>query len=190
MASFSLHASQKWLRTGKSTPSWQHIAAVYPKQAGFGKICAPCIRKAPQIAVRGCITRISCQEGALFAARTPRIMHTAQILPSVAAEQRERSQARRRPYGAAACLGTAEQGAGGFLSGGVGRCRRSAWRCGGIERAASPSGAARSAPPFVVRIFCLGIWLAVRALGASSVPLDEKVSPLVLFALTIPPRGI
>lgn len=46
-------------------------------------------------------------------------MHTAQILPSVAAEQRERSRARRRPYGAAACLGTAEQGAGGFLSGGV-----------------------------------------------------------------------
>lgn len=46
-------------------------------------------------------------------------MHTAQILPSVAAEQRERSRARRRPYGAAACLGTAEQGAGGLLSGGV-----------------------------------------------------------------------
>lgn len=31
---------------------------------------------------------------------------------------------------------------------------------------------------------------AVRALGASNIPLDEKVSPLVLFALTIPPRGI
>ena len=31
---------------------------------------------------------------------------------------------------------------------------------------------------------------AVRALGTSSFPLDEKVSPLVLFALTIPPRGI
>ena len=115
---------------GKSASSRQHIAAMHPKRAGFGKICAPCIRKAPQTAVRGCITRISCQGGALFAARTPRIMHTAQILPSVAAEQRERSRARRRPYGAAVCLGTAEQGAGGFLSGGVGRCRRSAWRCG------------------------------------------------------------
>lgn len=63
-------------------------------------------------------------------ARILRIMHTAPCLPSVAAEQRERSQARRRPYGAAACLGTAEQDAGGFLSGGW-RCRRSAWRCGG-----------------------------------------------------------
>lgn len=104
---------------GKSAPPWQHIAAVHPKRAGVGKICAPCIRKAPQTAVRGCITRISCQEGALFAALTPRIMHTAQILPSVAAEQRERSQARRRPYGAAACLGTAEQGAGSSLLGGV-----------------------------------------------------------------------
>ena len=31
---------------------------------------------------------------------------------------------------------------------------------------------------------------AVRALGASSIPLDEKVSPLVLFTLTIPPGGI
>jgi len=45
-------------------------------------------------------------------------MHGAQILPS-AAEQRERSQPRRRPYGAAACLGVAEQDAGGFLPGGV-----------------------------------------------------------------------
>ena len=44
-------------------------------------------------------------------------MHTVQILPSVAAEQRERSQARRRLYGAA------EQGAGGFLSGVVARPR-------------------------------------------------------------------
>ena len=36
---------------GKSAPSWQHIAAVHPKRAGFGKIFAPCIRKAPQTAV-------------------------------------------------------------------------------------------------------------------------------------------
>ena len=74
---------------GKSAPSWQHIAAVYPKQAGVGKICAPCIRKALQIAFWECTARRSCQGGALFAARTPRIMHTAQILPSVVDEQRE-----------------------------------------------------------------------------------------------------
>ena len=98
--------------------SWQDSRSMHPKRAGFGKICAPCIRKAPQIAVGGYTARRSCQEGALFAARAPRIMHSAQILPS-AAEQCERSQPRRRPYGAAACLGTAEQGAGGFLSGGV-----------------------------------------------------------------------
>ena len=83
---------------GKIAPSWQDSHAMHPKRAGFGKICAPCIRKAPQTAVGGYTVRISCQEGALFAARAPRIMHSAQILPS-AAEQRERSQPRRRPYG-------------------------------------------------------------------------------------------
>ena len=67
---------------GKSAPSWQHIAAMHPKRADVGKICAPCIRKAPQIAFWECIARRSCQEGALFAALTPRIMHGARILPS------------------------------------------------------------------------------------------------------------
>ena len=81
VASFSLHASQKWPRAGKSAPSWQHITAMHPKRAGVGKICAPCIRKAPQIAFRECIARRSCQGGALFAALTPRIMHDARILP-------------------------------------------------------------------------------------------------------------
>ena len=81
MASFSLRASQKWPRAGKSAPSWQHIAAMHPKRAGVGKICAPCIRKAPQIAFRECTARRSCQGGALFAALTPRIMHDARILP-------------------------------------------------------------------------------------------------------------
>ena len=66
---------------GKSAPSWQHIAVMYPKRAGFGKICAPCIRKAPQIAFRECIARRSCQRGALFAALAPRIIHGALILP-------------------------------------------------------------------------------------------------------------
>ena len=67
---------------GKSASSRQHIAAMHPKRAGFGKICAPCIRKAPQTGVRGCTARIPCHEGALFAARAPQIMHGAQILPS------------------------------------------------------------------------------------------------------------
>lgn len=70
---------------GKSASSRQHIAAVHPKRAGFGKICEPCIRKAPQTGVRGCTARISCQEGAPFAARAPQIMHGTQILPSFGA---------------------------------------------------------------------------------------------------------
>ena len=70
---------------GKSASSRQHIAAVHPKRAGFGKICAPCIRKAPQTGVRGCTARRSCHEGTLFAARAPQIMHGAQILPSFGA---------------------------------------------------------------------------------------------------------
>ena len=82
----------------KKGASWQDSRAVHPKRAGFGRMCAPCIRKAPQTAVGGYTARISCQEGPLFAARAPRIMHSAQILPS-AAEQRERSQPRRCPYG-------------------------------------------------------------------------------------------
>ena len=77
---------------GKSAPPWQHIAAMYPKRAGFGKICAPCIRKAPQIAFREYTARRSCQEGALFAALTPRITHGAQILPSCVDEPPWRSQ--------------------------------------------------------------------------------------------------
>ena len=70
---------------GKSVPSWQYIAAMHPKRAGFGKIRAPCIRKAPQTGVRGCTARIPCHEGALFAARAPQIMHGARILPSFGA---------------------------------------------------------------------------------------------------------
>ena len=71
---FSPHASQKRPRTGKSPVR--------------GKIRAPCIRKAPQIAVGGYTARRSCQEGAAFAARAPRIMHGAQILPSAVAPNR------------------------------------------------------------------------------------------------------
>ena len=123
VAIFSLHVSQKGPRTGKRGLRGKIRTPCIRKRAGFGKICAPCIRKAPQTAFRECIARSSCREGALFAARTPRIMHGARILPSpappnrsssrnsaaseppersqppCAAEQRERSQPRRRPYG-------------------------------------------------------------------------------------------
>ena len=76
----SMHPESGLGREGGA--SWQDSRAVHPKRAGFGKICAPCIRKAPQTAVGGYTARRSCQEGALFAARAPRIMHGAQILPS------------------------------------------------------------------------------------------------------------
>ena len=73
---------------GRIASSWQDSRVMHPKRAGFGKMCALCIRKAPQIAVGGYTARRSCQEGPLFAARTPRIMHGAQILPSVVAPNR------------------------------------------------------------------------------------------------------
>ena len=95
---FSTPCIPKGASDGKIAPSWQDSHAMHPKCAGSGKICAPCIRKAPQTAVRGYTARRSCQEGAPFAARAPRIMRGARILPS-AAKQRERSQPRRRPYG-------------------------------------------------------------------------------------------
>ena len=88
VAIFALHASQKWLWTGKSPVHGKIRAPCIRKRAPFGKICAPCIRNAPQIAVGGYTARRSCQEGALFAARAPRIMHGAQILPSAAAPNR------------------------------------------------------------------------------------------------------
>ena len=101
VASFALHASQKWPRAGKAPFRGKIRAPCIRKRAGFGRICAPCIRKAPQTAFRERTARRSCHEGALFAARAPRIMHGAQILPSAvvpnrpsarnpgAAEQRE-----------------------------------------------------------------------------------------------------
>ena len=88
VASFALHASRKWPRTGKSPVRGKIRAPCIRKRAGSGKICAPCIRKAPQIAFRERTARRSCQEGVLFAARAPRIMHGARILPSVAAPNR------------------------------------------------------------------------------------------------------
>ena len=88
VAIFSSHASPRGLRTGKSPVRGKIRAPCIRKRAGFGRICAPCIRKALQTAVWEYTARRSCQEGALFAAQTPRIMHGAQILPSVVAPNR------------------------------------------------------------------------------------------------------
>ena len=82
VAIFSLHASRKRPRTGKSPVRGKIRTPCIRKRAGLGRICAPCIRNVPQIAVGGYTARRSCQEGALFAARTPRITHGARILPS------------------------------------------------------------------------------------------------------------
>lgn len=49
---------------GKNTGSWQHIACMYSNTANFGKICVPCIQKAPQSAVGECTARASCRQGA------------------------------------------------------------------------------------------------------------------------------
>ena len=49
---------------GKNTGSWQHIACMYSNTATFGKICVPCIRKAPQSAVGEHTARTSCRQGA------------------------------------------------------------------------------------------------------------------------------
>ena len=85
VAIFSPHASPRGPRTGK-VPLHGKIRAPYiRKRAPFGKICAPCIRKALQTAVWEYTARRSCQEGALFAARAPRIIHGAQILPFLGA---------------------------------------------------------------------------------------------------------
>ncbi len=64
MARLCPDAFPKGPRTGKSTGSRQHIAAMYSDTANFGKICAPCIRKAPQSAVGECTARTSCRQGA------------------------------------------------------------------------------------------------------------------------------
>ena len=82
VASFAPHASPRGPRTGKSPVRGKIRTPCIRKRAGFGKICAPCIRKALQTAVWEYTARRSCHEGAAFAARAPRIMHSAQILPS------------------------------------------------------------------------------------------------------------
>ena len=133
VASFALHVSQKGPRTRRGA-SWQDSRAVHPKRAGFGKMCAPCIRKAPQTAVGGYTARISCQEGAPFAARAPRIMHSAQILPS-AAEQRERSQPRPALMGGGTGRGRLLVGRGDAAKGvrGVVGCRALAAKLASVK---------------------------------------------------------
>ena len=46
VASFALHASRKWPRAGKSPVRGKIRAPCIRKRAGFGKMCAPCIRNA------------------------------------------------------------------------------------------------------------------------------------------------
>ena len=48
----------------KNAGSRQHIACMYSNAANLGKICAPCIRKAPQSAVGEYAARASCRQGA------------------------------------------------------------------------------------------------------------------------------
>ncbi len=55
---------------GKSTGSWQYIAAMYSNTANFGKICVLCIRKDPQSAVGEYAARRSCRERPLFPSET------------------------------------------------------------------------------------------------------------------------
>ena len=57
---------------GENTGSRQHIACMYSNTANFGKICAPCIRKAPQSAVGEYTARTSCRQGALSPSEAPR----------------------------------------------------------------------------------------------------------------------
>ena len=122
VAIFSLHASRKRPRTGKSPVR--------------GKIRAPCIRN--ELALARYARHVSekprkppledtpredlAGKGPFSLHGPPRITHSAQILPS-AAEQRERSQPRRRPYGRRNGARAASCRAGW-------RRQRSAWCCG------------------------------------------------------------
>ena len=56
----------------KNTGSRQHIACMYSNTANLGKICAPCIQKAPQSAVGEYTARTSCRQGALSPSEAPR----------------------------------------------------------------------------------------------------------------------
>ena len=78
-ATYRRHVSKmSWLR--------QDIRAMHPKS--------------PQTGVRGYTARRSCQEGAIFAARAPQIMHGARILPRPDGAEQHRG-VRRTRYAAA-----------------------------------------------------------------------------------------
>lgn len=100
VAAFSLHAFPKGPRTEKTPVRGNISPPCIQNELGFGKIFAPCIRKAPQTGVRGYTARRSCQEGALFAARAPQIMHGARILPRPDGAEQRRG-VRRTRYAAA-----------------------------------------------------------------------------------------
>ena len=101
LAGFARHASEmSWL--------WQDMRAMHPKSPANRRWR---IHRANILPGRG-----------PFRCTGPRIMHGARILPS-AAEQRERSQPRRRPYGRRNRARAASCRAGR-------RCQRSAWCCG------------------------------------------------------------
>ena len=55
---------------GKNTSWWQHIAGMYSNTANFGKICVPCIQKAPQNAVGECTARTTCHQEAFLLSET------------------------------------------------------------------------------------------------------------------------
>ena len=57
---------------GKNTGSRQHIACMHSDSANLGKICAPCIRKAPQSAVGEYAARASCRQGAFSPSEAPK----------------------------------------------------------------------------------------------------------------------
>ena len=60
----ALMRSRRGLGRG-NTGLRQHIACMHSNTASFGKICVPCIRKAPQSAAGECAARTSCRQGAL-----------------------------------------------------------------------------------------------------------------------------
>ena len=66
---------------GKSAGSRQHISCMYSNTANFGKICVPCIRKAPQSVLGGTHRANILPPRGVFAVRSPQIMHGARILP-------------------------------------------------------------------------------------------------------------
>ena len=81
MAIFCPGVSRKWPRSGKGSLRGNISPPCIQNELALARYARHVSEKPPQIAVGGYIARRSCQEGALFAAQTPRIMHGAKILP-------------------------------------------------------------------------------------------------------------